>query len=82
MMHRGTHELDENPPEVEHIHVDPHFRETIDPVLRGRKFDLVIATYGRIQLIEEMLIGVTLRLIPHCASDRLSAVSKALNDDL
>ena len=63
MMHRGTHELDENPPEVEHIHVDPHFRETIDPALKGRKFDIVLATYGRIKVIAEALIGVTPRLI-------------------
>lgn len=63
MLHRGTHELDENPPEVEHIHVDPHFRETLDPVLKGRKFDIVIATYGRIRVIAEALIGLTERLI-------------------
>ena len=63
MMHRGTHELDENPPEVEHIHTDPHFRETIDPFLEGRKFDIVIATYGRIRVIAEALIGITPRLI-------------------
>lgn len=63
MLHRGTHELDENPPEVEHIHVDPHFRETIDPALAGRKFDIVIATYGRIRVIAEALIGITPRLI-------------------
>lgn len=63
MMHRGTHELDENPPEVEHIHTDPHFRETIDPHLAGRKFDIVIATYGRIRVIAEALIGITPRLI-------------------
>ncbi len=63
MLHRGTHELDENPPEVEHIHVDPHFRETIDPALAGRTFDVVIATYGRIRVIAEALIGITPRLI-------------------
>lgn len=63
MLHRGTHELEENPPEVEHIHTDPHFRETIDPFLQGRKFDLVIATYGRIRVIAEALIGITPRLI-------------------
>ncbi len=63
MLHRGTHELDENPPEVEHIHVDPHFRETLDPVLVGRTFDIVIATYGRIRVIAEALIGITPRLI-------------------
>lgn len=63
MLHRGTHELEENPPDVEHIHTDPHFRETIDPALKGRKFDIVIATYGRIRVIAEALIGLTPRLI-------------------
>ena len=30
IFHRGNHEVEEIPPEVEHIHGDPHFRETID----------------------------------------------------
>ncbi len=63
MLHRGTHELEENPPEVEHIHVDPHFRETIDEGIKGRKFDLVLATYGRIRVIAEAVAGKTPRLI-------------------
>ena len=28
IFHRGTHEIPEIPPEVEHIHGDPHFLET------------------------------------------------------
>lgn len=63
MLHRGAHELPENPPEIEHIHKDPHFRETLDEGLSGRQFDLVIATYGRIRVIAEALVGVTPRLI-------------------
>ncbi len=63
MLHRGTHELPEIPPEVEHIHIDPHFRETLDEGLKGRTFDIVIATYGRIRVIAEALIGKTPRLI-------------------
>ncbi len=63
MLHRGTHELPENPPEVEHIHVDPHFRETLDEGLKGRSYDVVIATYGRIRHVAEALIGKTPRLI-------------------
>jgi nucleoside-diphosphate-sugar epimerase len=63
MLHRGAHELPENPDEVEHIHVDPHFRETLDEGLQGRKFDIVIATYGRLRVIAEALAGVTPRLI-------------------
>ncbi|MEQ1888325.1 MAG: NAD-dependent epimerase/dehydratase family protein [Alphaproteobacteria bacterium] len=63
MLHRGAHELPENPPEIEHIHTDPHFRETLDEGLDGRKFDLVIATYGRMRVIADALIGKTGRLI-------------------
>ncbi len=63
MLHRGAHELPENPPDIEHIHVDPHFRETLDEGLKGRQFDLVVATYGRIRVIAEALAGVTPRLI-------------------
>ena len=57
IFHRGTHEVPEIPPEVEHIHGDPHFRETIDPALAGRTFDLAVVTYGRIRLLAEALIG-------------------------
>jgi nucleoside-diphosphate-sugar epimerase len=57
IFHRGTHEIPEIPPEVEHIHGDPHFRETLDAAFAGRTFDVVIATYGRIRLIAEALAG-------------------------
>jgi nucleoside-diphosphate-sugar epimerase len=59
IFHRGTHEIPEIPPDVEHIHGDPHFRETIDSALAGRNFDVVIATYGRIRLLAEALAGRT-----------------------
>jgi nucleoside-diphosphate-sugar epimerase len=38
IFHRGTHEIPEIPDDVEHIHGDPHFRETIDVALAGRSF--------------------------------------------
>ena len=62
VLHRGTHEVD-LPGDVEHIHTDPHFRETLDEALEGREFDLAIATYGRIRHVAEALIGKTPRLI-------------------
>ncbi|MBV1876996.1 MAG: NAD-dependent epimerase/dehydratase family protein [Pseudomonadales bacterium] len=52
IFHRGTHEPPDLP-DVEHIHGDPHFAETIQAALAGREFDLVIATYGRIRYITE-----------------------------
>ena len=63
IFHRGTHEIPEIPPCVEHIHGDPHFRETIDEALGGRDFDLVVATYGRLRHVAEALVGKTDRLI-------------------
>jgi nucleoside-diphosphate-sugar epimerase len=63
IFHRGTHEIPEIPPCVEHIHGDPHFRETIDEALRGRDFDLVVATYGRLRHVAEALVNRTDRLI-------------------
>lgn len=63
MLHRGTHEVEEIPPEVEHLHTDPHFRETLDAALAGRTFDLVLATYGRLRLIAQAVIGKTPRFI-------------------
>jgi nucleoside-diphosphate-sugar epimerase len=62
VLHRGTHEAD-LPPGIEHIHVDPHFAETLSQGLRGRKFDLVLATYGRLRLLPDVLPGHAERLI-------------------
>ena len=63
IFHRGTHEIPEIPDHVEHIHGDPHFRETIDEAIGKRTFDLVVATYGRIRHIAEAVIGKTDRFI-------------------
>ena len=59
IFHRGTHEIPEIVPEVEHIHGDPHFRETIESAIGGRNYDVVIATYGRIRFVAEALAGKT-----------------------
>lgn len=63
IFHRGTHEIPEIPPEVEHIHGDPHFRETIDEALGNRTFDLAVVTYGRIRFVAEALVGKVGRFI-------------------
>jgi nucleoside-diphosphate-sugar epimerase len=63
IMHRGTHDSDEIPASVERIIGDPHFRETIREALDGRRFDLIIATYGRIRYIAEIVGDYTERLI-------------------
>jgi nucleoside-diphosphate-sugar epimerase len=56
IFHRGTHELP-GLAGVEHIHGDPHFRESIDEALGSRAFDIVLAMYGRIRHIAPALWG-------------------------
>lgn len=63
IFHRGTHEIDEIPPDVEHVHGDPHFRETIDAALGRRTFDLVVASYGRLRHLAEAMAGRTGRFV-------------------
>ena len=62
ILHGGQHEVEFMQP-VEHIHTDPHFAETLAPALEGRSFDVVIATYGRMRIIAELLRGKTGRFI-------------------
>ena len=62
ILHRGTHETD-LPPEVEHIHCDPHFVETLEQGLGSRQFDLIVAMYGRIRYVAQVVRGHTPRLI-------------------
>jgi nucleoside-diphosphate-sugar epimerase len=80
LFHRGTHESDEIPDFVEHIHGDPHFAETIQGALGKREFDLVVATYGRTRLLARHFQGRAGRFIAvgsvaatrgHMASDAL-----------
>jgi len=59
IFHRGTHEVPEIPADVEHIHGDPHFAETIAAALGQRTFDLTVASYGRVRLLAAALAGKT-----------------------
>lgn len=63
ILHRGTHDTDAVPATVERIVGDPHFRETLGEALANRTFDLVVATYGRIRFVADVLVGKTPRLI-------------------
>ena len=62
VLHGGQHEVEFAQP-VEHIHTDPHFAETLEPALARRSFDLVLATYGRMRIIAELVKGKTPRFI-------------------
>jgi hypothetical protein len=63
ILHRGMHEVPDIPAEVEHIHTDPHFRDTLEQALGGRTFEVAIATYGRLRLVAEVLWDKTPRFI-------------------
>jgi nucleoside-diphosphate-sugar epimerase len=62
MLHTGQHEV-ELPANVEHIHTDPHFEESLAKGLHRRRFDAVIATYGRARIIADVVASKTDRLI-------------------
>jgi nucleoside-diphosphate-sugar epimerase len=62
ILHRGNHEVPFVAP-YEHVHADPHFAEPVADALRGRHFDLVIATYGRLRLLLDPMAEVSDRVI-------------------
>jgi nucleoside-diphosphate-sugar epimerase len=63
ILHRGNHEVDEIPPEVEHIHTDPYDQACLEAALAGRSFDLCIATYGRLRAVATVMALRTKRFI-------------------
>ena len=62
VLHTGQHEVDYKA-DVEHIHADPYFRETFEAAIGGRRWDVVIAGYGRLKLAADVLKGRTGRVI-------------------
>lgn len=57
ILHRGSHERDEVPPEVQHLHHDPYDAEDLARALAGREDDLVVAMYGRLRRVAELTAG-------------------------
>lgn len=62
ILHRGTHEVTETEG-LEHIHADPHFAESLRAAIAGRTFDTVVATYGRLAAIGDVLAGRCAQLV-------------------
>jgi nucleoside-diphosphate-sugar epimerase len=62
ILHRGTHEVD-FVEDFEHLHADPHFEEPVRDALSGRNFDLVVATYGRLRILVDLLKDKTPRMV-------------------
>ncbi len=63
ILHRGTHEIAEIPADVEHLHTDPYDGAALDAALAGRRFDLVVATYGRLREVARACVGHTERFV-------------------
>lgn len=63
ILHTGRHEIDEIPPEVGHIHVSPHDPAALSAAIGERRWDLCIATYGRLRSIAEIFAGRVGRFI-------------------
>jgi nucleoside-diphosphate-sugar epimerase len=52
IFHRGNHEV-AGQEDLEHIHGDPHFADTIAEALGDRRFDTVLGMYGRTALVAD-----------------------------
>jgi nucleoside-diphosphate-sugar epimerase len=63
ILHRGTHERDETPTVVEHLHADPFDESATRTALAGRTYDVTYAMYGRLRMLAVELLGHTGRII-------------------
>ena len=63
ILHRGAHDSSLIPAQVERIVGDPHFKETLSAAIGDRRFDVIVATYGRIRYVAEVAAQLTDRLI-------------------
>lgn len=63
ILHTGRHEVDEIPPQVEHIHTNPFDDVCLAEALHGRHWDLIIATYGRLRRVAQACVGHTGRFM-------------------
>jgi nucleoside-diphosphate-sugar epimerase len=53
ILHGGHHEVDFGG-DVEHLHGDPHFKESLERLVAGKEYDVVVATYGRLPVTCEV----------------------------
>src|SRR3954454_4047672 len=63
ILHRGTHERDETPAVVEHLHADLYDEVSLGDALASRTFDITFAMYGRLRRIAELTRGLTGRFV-------------------
>lgn len=63
ILHTGRHEVDEIPAQVEHIHTNPFDEAQLAQAIKGRHWDLTIATYGRLRRVAEVMKAHTQRFM-------------------
>jgi nucleoside-diphosphate-sugar epimerase len=63
ILHSGNHEVKEIPDDVEHIHTNAFDGEKVRAAVRGRGFDVCVATYGRLRSVAEVTVGQVGRFI-------------------
>ncbi len=63
ILHRGTHEREETPTAVEHLHADPYDEASLRDALGAATYDVTYAMYGRLRMIAGLLRGRTGRVI-------------------
>ena len=63
ILHTGRHEVPEIPADVEHVHGDPFAPGALESLLGRRRFELCIATYGRLRRVAEAMAGRTGRFL-------------------
>lgn len=63
ILHRGSHEIDEIPPQVFHIHTDPYDEDCLRDALQGRDYDLCFVMYGRLRAIANIMSERPVRFI-------------------
>jgi nucleoside-diphosphate-sugar epimerase len=63
ILHSGNHEVEEIPPEVEHIHTDAYDEACLRQVLEHRQFDVCYAMYGRLRVIAQLMASRCTRFI-------------------
>ena len=55
LLNRGKHKIAELPESLAHIICDPYDEDALTLALQGRRFDLCIATYGRLRAVARVM---------------------------
>lgn len=63
ILHRGLHEHEETPAQVQHLHADPYDIDSFTNGLGDRTFDATIVMYGRLRKIADAMVGRTGRFL-------------------